>query len=366
MNQIAKTEKKASPAKQFRLLSTNIATDLLTSWVGDSRASEASGRIASALSASAASARDPSDFYACTPQSVGSVIAISALTGIMPSVGANALAYVIPRRSRKDEAPQLRYQLSHRGLNALARRCGQTMIPIPIGHDDEIEMDDSGEIVIVSRDIDNPPDTWDELRGIVVLVKQLGSNVVTFRGWVPKKVIESRRSSSDSYQFALKQEWAKNSDPWHTRPVEMSMKTAMHYTVARGWCVIDDSEAVHAMRADVDGDLNTVDAKAVAQRPVDNTDDFRRLMSQGAEVPPEDMIEAETEVNEPVVDDSPDTEIDESEAIYQTIMERLEGCETRAKCSRLLAAVKKDEGIEPELKGELLNKIQAKWEEIGN
>jgi len=241
-------------AKAFRDLSTGIAGSLLKDWVGDARASEATGRIASALAASAANARDPSDFYACTPQSVGAVVAIAALTGIMPSTGASALAYAIPRRARKGEEPQLTYQLSHRGLNALARRCGQTMIAIPIGVDDSINVDHGGEISVIHRDPDNPPTNWDDLRGILLVVKQLKDGLSIFRGWVPKKILTSRRDMSDAYNYAVKNQHAQKSDPWHKWPVEMAQKTSMHYAVSRGWCVIDDTEAVRALAIDQDSD----------------------------------------------------------------------------------------------------------------
>ena len=33
------------------------------------------------------------------------------------------------------------------------------------------------------------------------------------------------------------------------------MKTAMHYAIGRGWCVIDDTEAVRALQADVQSDI---------------------------------------------------------------------------------------------------------------
>ena len=137
-NAISNQQKKTSPALAYRRQASALAKGILTDWVGEDRAAEASGRISAALSAAAASAKKPEEFYACTPQSVATCVAVSALTGVMPSTGATSLAYLIPRRARKGEPPQLTYQLSHRGLNALARRSGQTMIAIPIGLDDRI------------------------------------------------------------------------------------------------------------------------------------------------------------------------------------------------------------------------------------
>lgn len=260
MSEIAK--KTASDPAKFRRQAENIATSLLTNWVGEDRAKEATGRIAAALAASAASARNPQDFYDCTPASVATVVALSALTGIMPATGATALAYAIPRRARKGELPQLQYQLSHRGINALARRCGQTVIAVPISNRDDVDVNDAGEFLVLNRDFDRPPMTWEELRGVQILVKELNSGRVTFSGFVPRAVIEPRRAMSDSWA----NERARPYSPWTKWPVEMCMKTAMHYAVGRGWCVIDDTAANRALAADQEADLKR-DSIEVVSRP---------------------------------------------------------------------------------------------------
>ncbi len=268
----AVTEQKqqsASPATAalvFRQTCTKIAGALLKDWVGEDRAAEATGRVSCALASSAASARNPTDFYECTPQSIGTVIAVSALTGIMPSVGATALAYAIPRRPRKGEPPQLTYQLSHRGLAALARRCGQTLVATPIGYKDVIDVDSHGSAVVRSRDIDQPPLTMEELRGVIVSVKDTSTGAALFCGWVPKTVIEKRRACSDAYKFAVTKEYAQATDPWHQWPIEQSMKTAMHYAVSRGWCVIDDSESVRALSADAESQPQVIEGHVEGKR----------------------------------------------------------------------------------------------------
>lgn len=241
---------RGNDAVAFRKTAVSVAQTLLKDWVGEERAAEATGRISAALSASAASARDPSDFYACTPQSIAVCVATAALTGIMPGTGSCALAYVQPQRARKGEPPMLQYSLSHRGLNALARRSGQTMIAIPIGFGDKISVTESGDIRIVERDIDNPPMKFDEVRGVVVIVRELASSVVTCTQWVPIKLIEPRRAMSRS--------WSGNGrqySPWENWPVEMCMKTAMHYAISRGWCVIDDADSTKAISADSSNDV---------------------------------------------------------------------------------------------------------------
>jgi len=247
-----------NPATTFRNRATQIAGSLLTDWVGEARAKEATGRIAAALSAAAASAKKPQDFYECTPGSVATCVAISALTGIMPSTGPTALAYLIPRSPRKGEQKQLRYELSHRGLNALAGRCGKVMIAVPISRTDQIRVTEDGGVSVTDRDLDNPPMTADELRGVVVVVKDAENGTIVTQGWMPWKLIEERRKQSDSFRYG-------NDSPWHKWPIEMAMKTAMHYAIARGWCVVDDTEAVRALSYDATSDVT--DAPRIAPPP---------------------------------------------------------------------------------------------------
>lgn len=251
------SKKPISEPLAFRKRSETIAMNLLETWVGEERARESAGRISVALAASASMSRNPKDFYDCTPDSVGRVIAVSALTGIMPSTGAVALAYAIPRRPRKGEAPQLQYQLSHRGINALANRAGMHMVAIPISFNDVIETTETGDVVVKSRDLDNPPTNEDELRGVIVQVKRLDGGGLVCSGWVPKKVILERRKMSDGFNYAERpgNEYAKDTDPWHRWYVEQAMKTALHYAIGRGWCVIDDTEAVRALSHDAESDI---------------------------------------------------------------------------------------------------------------
>lgn len=282
MSTIQESPRKLSPAQEFGGKTKAIATRMLTEWVGEARAKEATGRIATALSASAAAARDPSDFYACTPASIAKVIAISALTGIMVSTGQAALAYAIPRRPRKDDPPQLQYQLSHRGIAVLAKRAGFALIAIPISVNDKIAIDKNSEVVVKERDFDNPPANDQELRGVLVIVKSIETGVCISKGFVAKAIIDKRRDSSDSYCYAEKsgKDWAKDNSPWHKWYVEMAMKTAMHYAINRGWCVVDDTEAVRALSADAEGDSPIVSVGIDEPRTSSLTD---RLIGQTVE-----------------------------------------------------------------------------------
>lgn len=251
--------KPVSRAVQFRMQAMQIANTMMSDWLGTDRAKEAAGRLSVALSAARASSKNPADFDSCTPESVGRVIALCSLTNIMPGTGAGALAYVIPRKV--GNVQQLNYQLSHRGINALANRAGMHMIAIPVGYGDEIRVDPDGSCVIVSQDFDNPPTSIEDLRGVVLVVKSLTTGQVIHSGFVARKLILDRRETSDGWKYAEKpgKEYAKETDPWHRWPVEQAQKTAMHYAVGRGWCVIDDTESSLAIAADVKSDV--VDGK---------------------------------------------------------------------------------------------------------
>ena len=247
--------RKVSSAVQFRMQAMQIANTMMSDWLGTDRAKEAAGRLSVALSAARASSKNPADFDSCTPESVGRVIALCSLTNIMPGTGAGALAYVIPRKV--GNVQQLNYQLSHRGINALANRAGMHMIAIPVGFDDEIRVDPDGSCVIVSQDFDNPPTSIEDLRGVVLVVKSLTTGQVIHSGFVARKLILDRRETSDGWKYAEKpgKEYAKETDPWHRWPVEQAQKTATHYAVGRGWCVIDDTESSLAIAADVKSDV---------------------------------------------------------------------------------------------------------------
>lgn len=269
---------KAPPASlAFRQRTTAIASELLKQWVGEERVGEAVGRITTALAAAAAAAKDPSEFYSCTPASVGVCVATAALTGIMPGIGPGALAYVQPQRPRKDDPPQLQYMLSHRGLNALAARAEMQMIPIPIGMADEIKLLNDGNCEIVRRDPDNVPTTFDDLRGVAVVVNNLANGRVVCTGWVPKKLIEPRRAMSRSYNGS-----GQKYSPWYNWPVEMAMKGLAVDTpipTPDGWTTMGELNI-----GDEVFDMNGQQTSVVGVSEVKHLDCYRITFANGDEI----------------------------------------------------------------------------------
>jgi recombinational DNA repair protein RecT len=231
--------------KQFKALVLASATKLLEDWGG----TEAKNRIALAFLNAALAAKNPQDFYECSVESIGTCIAIAAMTNLSPGSGPASPAYLIPRRSRKGEKPQLTFNLSHRGIITLARRAGTVVVPLPVGYKDLLEFAE-GEISSFLPSPDEPPTTWEELRGVVLVIKDLQGTTL-MRGWVPKKLIEIRRGFSDSWKYGEKnkgQSWG-GSSIWHQWPVELAMKTALHYAVGRGWISFDMDGAGIAAKA---------------------------------------------------------------------------------------------------------------------
>jgi len=312
-----------------------MAGELLTNWVGEERAGEAIGRIATALSASAAAAKKPEDFYSCTPSSIATCVAIAALTGIMPGHGSTALAYLIPRSPRRGEQKQLGFAFSHRGLNALARRSGQMMKAIPIGFNDQISISPDGDVLVQSIDLDNPPTEYEDLRGVVVVVKNMDGTVMA-RGWTPKVLIDRRREHSDSYAFACKpgNEWAKDSDPWHQWPVEMAMKTAMHYAIGRGWCVIDDTSSVRALAADITVQAISVESQPSPPQP-QRLDDLTAKLTAETQQPESPESHPESESKEPKSPEKPDNSAEQRNDPFQQYISELTQCKSEADCRQV-------------------------------
>jgi len=136
---------------------------------------------------------------------------------------------------------------------------------------------------------------------VVVLVKDSGTGAALFRGWVPTKIIDARRQTSDSFKYAeQKGGWAKDRSTWHVWPVEMSMKAAIHYAVSRGWAVIDDTEAVRALSVDGSADIVDSTAEVVA---TDRPRGKSALGLAGPRVAPEThRIEAPQDVPDELLD----------------------------------------------------------------
>lgn len=230
------------------------ASNTLVEWVGEDAAREAAGHVAAAFTACVMQSKDPAAIMAVAnqnPASLHAAVAIAALTKLMPGTGASAPAYLVPRKGRN---PEIQYMISHRGYMTLAQRAGLRVIPVPVHVEDTLEVQ-FGEAVTLEQDPDNPPTTWKDLRGVAVVISGHGSRFV---GWVPKSLISERRKNSASYKYG--------GGPWKDFPVEMAMKTAVKYAVARGWVNLDDQAANMAVAID---DRDEVVGASMPKGPVE-------------------------------------------------------------------------------------------------
>ena len=191
---------------------SQLANAFLTQLVGPEKVEQASGRLALAIRQAAAS--NPK-LYDCSLQSVAECVAKSALTGLMPG-GVKPLVYLIPRSNR------LEWQVSARGLQALAERVGwRSLTARPVHADDLYEVILGSEERIVHKPSGKWAETFESLQGMYVKGTHESGMVVCVD--VPIGVIRARKAVSQSGSV-----WSK----W---PIEMAQKTAVAWAISRGY-----------------------------------------------------------------------------------------------------------------------------------
>lgn len=215
----------------FRVTVRSRAMRALSGTLPPARLEMAAATVASAFQASRDAAKDPRDYDAvlATPEGIASLdraIVQAALADIYPG-GAYPLAWILPRRARKDAPVELHYSLSHRGISVLAARDGWSINPIPV------HVEDTCVVVLgeVEEHVpsDSEPLALADLAGVCVVVRKDGR--IFARPWVSRAAIEARmrRSQSVDRKTGLPT-WG----PWQSDPIAMAQKTAIHYCVARG------------------------------------------------------------------------------------------------------------------------------------
>jgi recombinational DNA repair protein RecT len=249
---------RVAPPAKFRLDVERMATSMIMEILGSEQGKQAAARCALAFAATARAARNPENFYACTPESVGQCIAYSAITNLMPG-GPAPQVWLTPRQvSFKDQDGrwqkrwELGWSLSHRGVAALLIRSGWAVMPVAVGPADKLRID-FGEVVEHEADPDFWPDDLDDVLGVYLSIRNLTSGVTLFRPWLPREAIKRRRAASDAYRSDV-EKGRKATDeyasPWLKWPVEMAQKTAMHWSLARGLLPVSGVEFEIAMTAD--------------------------------------------------------------------------------------------------------------------
>lgn len=295
------------------------AYDLLKQRLSEDVLHEASGRLALALRVTMQ--LNPK-IGQCTPESIAQCVAMSALTGLMPG-GVHPRCYLIPRNQRvktgqKDARGKdvwvdrftLSWQISYHGYEELAQRAGWGVQAIALSASDvfrQLEAGDNvvtvagrqivttangktaalitlvtGEMMVLERNIDDPPQEWLEIRGVLLKCEHKTNGSIVW-GYSSRKHIEKRVRSSESVKTAITNiakrldglkpdEYKRPSEsamakarmeptekllglvdgPWRDWTVEMVLKTGVtallsdniiHLPDAMKWAVQEDKKA---------------------------------------------------------------------------------------------------------------------------
>ena len=208
----------------------HMAGSMLTDLVGEERATEAAARVGMAFAAAHRAARTPRDIERCSPESIASAVAMSALTGLMPG-GAMPSVWLVPRSG------ELQWMISHRGLTQLCRRAGYQLSTCVVGQHDHI-VAEFGEVTEHRAEIGSEPTGLDDIAGVIVSCRRLADGAVLGRYWLPGADIRKRAK-------------AKGAGPvWRSWPLEMAQKTAIKWACARGLVPIESVELDNALAAD--------------------------------------------------------------------------------------------------------------------
>ena len=212
-----------------------MAGSMLLDMVGEDRAREASARVAMAFAAAHRAARNPRDIERCSPESIASAVALSALTGLMPG-GAMPSVWLVPR------AGDLQWMISHRGLMTLCRRAGYQLAAVPVGQSDHIVIE-YGEVVEHRAAVGEEPTGLDDLAGVIVSCRRLADGAILGRYWMSGADVRKRAK-------------ARGAGPvWRSWPLEMATKTAIKWACARGFVPIESIELDQALAADTRAEI---------------------------------------------------------------------------------------------------------------
>jgi len=213
-----------------------MASTMLLDMVGEDRAKEASARVAMAFAAAHRAARNPADIERCSPESIASAVALSALTGLMPG-GAMPGVWLVPRSG------QLQWMISHRGLTTLCRRAGYQLSTCVVGTADHIAVE-FGEVTEHRVAVGNEATGLDDLAGVIVSCKRLADGAVLGRYWLSGADVRKRAR-------------ARGAGPvWKSWPLEMAQKTAIKWACARGLVPIESIELDQALAADTRAEID--------------------------------------------------------------------------------------------------------------
>lgn len=219
----------------------------LVATLGGERGKAAAARVALAIAATLRSAKKPQDIIDCTPESVINCVAMSALTGLMPS-GPTPKVYLVPQRPRKDMPPELQWRITSRGYIELGRRSGVSIMAAAIDEKDRLKISIGRVVEHEQADATAQP-TWDSMLGVAVIATNIADGSTICCPWVPKQTIEERRAKSRN---------DGDGSIWSQWPVEMAIGAAIRWCFARGFIPCEGAELEAAIEEDDKAHASTI------------------------------------------------------------------------------------------------------------
>lgn len=241
---------RAAFARTVEALAQRELVNLFASDVGK----QAAARVGVAFRAAASAAKDPSAFYACSPESVAAAMATSAFTSIMPG-GPFPGCYLIPKKI--NDVQTLQWWINHRGIKTLARRAGQGVEALPYFEGDTviIERGKDWRVEVIEGSEEHRED-FTRLLGVVYFVTDLESGALLAARKVSKRQILKRKAKG------------QGGNVWAEWPMEMAEKTAIKFAAARGDLIFDDlGNMALAREAEAEGEDVIAAEPATPYRP---------------------------------------------------------------------------------------------------
>lgn len=176
------------------------------------------GYAASLKAACAACATALPDLCRAQPPALFAALSSIARNGLVPGAAGDktATAYLYLQNRAVVGKP------NPLGRIRMAAAAGVDVSTFAVGRADTLELNEDGDVIGLSADLDARPTTWAELRGVIVTV--CAASGVVRRVWVSAGEIEVRKRRSSS----------GDKGPWATDPVGMARSKALSIAVDRG------------------------------------------------------------------------------------------------------------------------------------
>jgi hypothetical protein len=176
------------------------------------------GYAAALKAACAACATALPDLCRAQPPALFAALSSIARNGLVPGAAGDktATAYLYLQNRAVVGKP------NPLGRIRMAAAAGVDVSTFAVGRADTLELNEDGDVIGLSADLDARPTTWADLRGVIVTV--CAASGVVRRVWVSAGEIEVRKRRASS----------GDKGPWATDPVGMARSKALSIAVDRG------------------------------------------------------------------------------------------------------------------------------------